>query len=239
LQRSGLQNLVTADGGVEVDDDFDKQEYLNSKLIFYEALIGLTLVAGRVDNGPVSGGLQLGGSFVLKVFDTVSKISADTIFILTRCFERVSIIKPVTSRPSNSERYVICQDKHPDEETKPWIDLMMQVGGRYDAGINVTGFIPYLNGGFTDRLINHNNISMESQIKSGQMILDLDKGIDIAMSKVDLMKCFTVWNLPSPDIDKVCKVYQPRDISSRIDASPAAPSRLNKNRGRGRGRGRR
>lgn len=233
LSRSGPLNLVTADGGIEIEDDFERQEYLNSKLIFTEVLMALVLVAGTVDEGPADGGLKRGGDFVLKVFDTVSKISADTIYILTRCFGKVSILKPVTSRPANSERYIVCQTKHPDTVTAPWLNLMKEVKATYDEGVDVGGFIETLDQEFIDWLVLHNNISMRSQIEAGQMIIDVSQGKSVTVPRVDLMECLTVWNLSSPKDEKVC------NISFQTKEPNLVPrtSRLDRTwRGRGRGR---
>ena len=46
----------------------------------------------------------VGGHFICKVFDMFTPFSVGLFYLLYRCFEQVSIIKPVTSRPANSER---------------------------------------------------------------------------------------------------------------------------------------
>ena len=45
-----------------------------------------------------------GGHFICKVFDQFTPFSVGLLYLLYRCFEQVCIIKPVTSRPANSER---------------------------------------------------------------------------------------------------------------------------------------
>ena len=47
-----------------------------------------------------------GGSFVCKLFDVFTPFSVGLIYLMYRAFEHVTIIKPVTSRPANSERFV-------------------------------------------------------------------------------------------------------------------------------------
>ena len=49
-----------------------------------------------------------GGHFILKVFDTFSSCTIEMIYFLTYLYEEVTIMKPMTSRPANSERYIIC-----------------------------------------------------------------------------------------------------------------------------------
>jgi hypothetical protein len=50
-----------------------------------------------------------GGAFVCKFFDCMTRPTIDMLYLLSHVYDTVSIFKPVTSRPANSERYVICQ----------------------------------------------------------------------------------------------------------------------------------
>jgi 23S rRNA U2552 (ribose-2'-O)-methylase RlmE/FtsJ len=88
-------NLVTADGGFDFSIDFNHQENLSGRLIFAEIIASLLL-------------LKEGGTFVCKVFDTYERFSVEMIWILTNCFDKVIFTKPFTSRPANSEKYVVC-----------------------------------------------------------------------------------------------------------------------------------
>jgi 23S rRNA U2552 (ribose-2'-O)-methylase RlmE/FtsJ len=64
-----------------------------------------------------------GGHFVLKVFDTFSSSMIELMYLLTYLYEEVSITKPLTSRPANSEKYILCtkfkmvHKKRTDERT--------------------------------------------------------------------------------------------------------------------------
>lgn len=48
------------------------------------------------------------GHFVTKLFDLFTPFSVGLIFLMYNCFEKIAILKPNTSRPANSERYLIC-----------------------------------------------------------------------------------------------------------------------------------
>ena len=100
-QRAGTAELVLADGGTDVDDDpanIRQAEFLNSKLITVEVLLGLMCTAS-------------GGTFILKVFDTVTLLSAQLLYFCARNFDSITMFKPVSSRPANAERYLICRGK--------------------------------------------------------------------------------------------------------------------------------
>ena len=93
-KRVGEVDLVTADGGFEAKDENNKEvEHL--KLFLAE-----TLTAFKV--------LKKGGSFILKIYDIFTKPTLELLFLLSSTFKSVEIKKPVSSRPANSERYVVC-----------------------------------------------------------------------------------------------------------------------------------
>lgn len=87
--------LVTADGGFDFSVGYNAQEYLACKLIFAE-IIGAFAV------------LAVGGCFLCKFFDLNNKLTADMLYLLQCHFQLIDIIKPSTSRPANSEKYIIC-----------------------------------------------------------------------------------------------------------------------------------
>jgi len=89
-------DIITADGGFDFSVDFNKQELMAMKLIFAEVIYAITMQ-------------KIGGSFILKTFDTFLKGTVDIIFILSCFYTSVYITKPCTSRTANSERYVVCE----------------------------------------------------------------------------------------------------------------------------------
>ncbi|XP_069744246.1 cap-specific mRNA (nucleoside-2'-O-)-methyltransferase 1-like [Narcine bancroftii] len=89
-------HFLMADGGFSVEGQENLQEILSKQLLLCQILVGLSVV-------------RTGGHFVCKTFDLFTPFSAGLIYLLFLCFERVSLFKPVTSRPANSERYVVCR----------------------------------------------------------------------------------------------------------------------------------
>ncbi|KAF9926684.1 FtsJ methyltransferase domain-containing protein 2 [Linnemannia zychae] len=109
--------LVSADGGVSVDGDEAVQETLLQRLILCQILtMFLTL--------------QKGGDFVVKVFDIFTPVTASLVWILSRSFEKICVMKPLTSRPMNSERYVVCRHLLKRRPTHV-IDHLIEVNKRY------------------------------------------------------------------------------------------------------------
>ena len=88
-------DLVTADGGFDEEERYDEKEVLHYKLILSEVICILCTQ-------------KQGGTCVLKVFDTFTMTTVSILHLLCQHYESFSIRKPATSRPTNSERYVIC-----------------------------------------------------------------------------------------------------------------------------------
>lgn len=190
-QPNGV-DLVTADGGFDLDDPNDKtllhrQEFLSSCLLLSEVLIGISCA-------------RIGGNFVLKVFDTVTTVSAHTLFILTQCFDRILIFKPITSRPANAERYVICIGRKPD--VQPYYQLLAQAATVYQPNLYLSSlFQEQLPGTFEQWLTSSNQQSINGQLQAAQHILLYLQGKPPDISEYNIDKFLTIWNLPDTPIN--------------------------------------
>jgi hypothetical protein len=51
----------------------------------------------------------VGGVFILKIYDVHFEITNQLLMLLCLYYRKVGIIKPLTSRPGNSEKYVLCE----------------------------------------------------------------------------------------------------------------------------------
>lgn len=90
-------DFVSADGGFDYSINFDRQEELSYRLIFAEIVSGFTII-------------KKGGHFVLKIFDIFTTLTLKMIYILASFYGKITLTKPNTSRPANSERYIICHN---------------------------------------------------------------------------------------------------------------------------------
>jgi|UniRef100_A0A6C0J645 23S rRNA U2552 (ribose-2'-O)-methylase RlmE/FtsJ len=89
-------DLVTADGGFDFSLDFNKQEQLSYRLIFCEIICALSIQ-------------KKGGNFVCKIFDTFMTSTVKLLFFLGCFYDEVYLNKPLTSRPANSEKYIVAK----------------------------------------------------------------------------------------------------------------------------------
>ncbi|XP_063976496.1 cap-specific mRNA (nucleoside-2'-O-)-methyltransferase 1-like [Diachasmimorpha longicaudata] len=96
-------HFMMADEGFSVEGIESIQEILSKQLYLCQCLIARKIV-------------RTGGHFVTKLLDLFTPFSVGLIYLLYRCFEKISIFKPNTSRPGNSERYLICGKKKSEIE---------------------------------------------------------------------------------------------------------------------------
>lgn len=93
----GGVDLVTADGAVEMDHSCLEEAH-------WPLLLAQTKVALRC--------LRPGGTYVVKFFEGYERDTTQVwIAALTHCFRAVSVIKPTSSRVTNSERYLVCRGR--------------------------------------------------------------------------------------------------------------------------------
>ena len=92
----GACTLATGDGGIDYSIDFANQERLSFRLLLCQ-LYGAWLT------------LKRGGHFVCKFFDTYEPFTVELLWMVSITFDVVHIVKPHTSRPANSERYIVAK----------------------------------------------------------------------------------------------------------------------------------
>ncbi|GBM25579.1 Cap-specific mRNA (nucleoside-2'-O-)-methyltransferase 1, partial [Araneus ventricosus] len=103
-------HFMMADGGFSVEGRENEQEILSKRLYLCQFLCALLIV-------------RKGGHFVCKLFDLFTAFSVGLVYLMCMAFEKICIFKPNTSRPANSERYIIC--KWLKEDIKDIADYML------------------------------------------------------------------------------------------------------------------
>lgn len=104
-------DLVTADGGFPwKNENMQEQEYI--RLFIGEVLTSLKI-------------LKKGGNFVCKIYETYTYTMIKIIRLLSEMYEKVILVKPLTSRISNSEKYIVCINYY--ENNKPIIEHLNNI----------------------------------------------------------------------------------------------------------------
>lgn len=109
-------DFITADGGFEWGNE-NIQEQEAFRLIFGQ-------IVGAIMNQ------KKGGHFVCKFFETFTLTSIKFLSILKIFYTNIEVIKPLTSRPSNSEKYYVCMDfkyNDSDKEFKDYSKKLLSV----------------------------------------------------------------------------------------------------------------
>jgi cap1 methyltransferase len=177
-------DLVMADGGIgmESEDDYQRQEFLSSRLLLTQVLPGILCV-------------KLGGVFVCKVFDTVTLFSAQLLYILSQCFDSIILFKPCSSRPGNSERYIVCKGRKSD--ITDYIELLSSAAKAYTDEQFVTSLFPEdLPEDFVAWVTHWNNYSINNQLEVSDNIQKYINNEKVVLPQYDITKFLKIWNLP-------------------------------------------
>uniref|UniRef100_A0A8C5L309 Cap-specific mRNA (nucleoside-2'-O-)-methyltransferase 1 n=1 Tax=Jaculus jaculus TaxID=51337 RepID=A0A8C5L309_JACJA len=156
--RKGVHFLM-ADGGFSVEGQENLQEILSKQLLLCQFLMALSV-------------LRTGGHFLCKTFDLFTPFSVGLIYLLYCCFERVCLFKPVTSRPANSERYVVCKGlKVGIDDVREYlfsVNIKLNQLRNTDSDVNLVVPLIVIKGDheFTDYMIRSNESHCNLQIKA-------------------------------------------------------------------------
>lgn len=180
-------NLVTGDGGFDLEDMPQLKEMYSTRLILCQIAIALGILAER-------------GNMVLKIFNSLTSVSAQLIALLTLVFNDVYIFKPISSRPINSERYIVCKNMLNTSLASEISDALLDVN---DDHPDFTPTRPYLESLFSDKLSadylnwlrDLNNGFLQSRLDSAHVVLTKLSGKYIEIPRYDLHKAVISWGL--------------------------------------------
>uniref|UniRef100_A0A3Q2NN56 Cap-specific mRNA (nucleoside-2'-O-)-methyltransferase 1 n=1 Tax=Fundulus heteroclitus TaxID=8078 RepID=A0A3Q2NN56_FUNHE len=188
--RRGLHFLM-ADGGFSVDGQENIQEILTKQLLLCQFLTALST-------------LRTGGHFVCKTFDLFTPFSVGLVYLLYLCFDRISLFKPVTSRPANSERYIVCRSLKPgsDAVREYMFRVNLKLNQLRNRDTDVTEVVPLSiikeDTDFFQFMVNSNESLCAVQIKALAKIHAFV--VDPALSEprqADIRKeCLKLWGVP-------------------------------------------
>lgn len=147
-------DLITADGGFDFSSDFNHQEEMSMQLIYCEILAALLLQKD-------------GGSFILKIYDMFTANSLKTVQILKNFYEKIYIVKPLSSRPANSEKYLVCVGFKRKPNSKDFFKIFFELVTKTSNQID----IPYDNK-ILQHIISYNTYYTIRQIFHIQKTID-------------------------------------------------------------------
>ncbi|KAK4521790.1 asparagine-linked glycosylation protein [Mucor velutinosus] len=107
-------DLAVADGGFDFTGHEAYQELSAQRLLLCEVVTMLTC-------------LKQGGHFVCKFFDILNESTAGLVWLLYQLFDEICITKPLSSRPANAERYIVCKGLVHEKPTQLVQQLMKAI----------------------------------------------------------------------------------------------------------------
>lgn len=190
-------HFMMADGGFSVEGQENIQEILSKQLYLAQCLVALTIVRTK-------------GHFVVKVFDLFTPFSVSLIFLMYKCFQQICICKPNTSRPANSERYLVCKWKKPYTDTirRHLFAINKELWLNKDQELDILEMTP-MNVMQNDReffeyIYNSNNTIGKSQIVGLLKIAAYCHDPELIETKQSEIRkqCLKLWNLPDENRKK-------------------------------------
>lgn len=171
-------NVITADGGFDFSGNYNYQERLSLRLIAAEVYASLRLQAP-------------GGTLFLKVYDLRLHSTLGLLSILVDAYNGVRIIKPKSSRPANSEKYLLCTAfrRVPSSATLDDLRRFVRSGGQTPPGFALNDMQPRVS--TMQRLIEANRQLTQRQIRHIDKTLALIRAYDGATSDEERQKLLT------------------------------------------------
>jgi cap1 methyltransferase len=187
-------NIVTADGGFDYSSNFNGQEINSCQIIYSECIISLNI-------------LKKGGCFICKVFDLFSITMIQILYIINSCFEEVNIYKPETSRPANSEKYLVCmyyKDNLSDISKKNLLNILEKWNNKIsDLEDNNTIIFDNIriNNLFIQKMDEYNNKYMNNQL------FYLNNTLKLIENKIDKEKYYNILQNQVKNAIEWCNKY--------------------------------
>lgn len=184
-------HLMMADGGFDVSGKENIQEIMSKQLYLCQCIMALAIVREK-------------GHFVTKLFDLFTPFSVGLVYLMYKCFEEIAIIKPNTSRPANSERYLVCKWKRPNTDTihRHLFEINRAMYEHTDSSAEVMELVSHKvlvgDKAFFNYIYNSNNRIGQNQIIGLVKIAAFYKDTNLYEDKqVEIRKeCLSLWKVP-------------------------------------------
>jgi hypothetical protein len=190
------------------------QELKYKKFLLLNVIIGLSV-------------LSKGGNLVIKIYDTYTHFTISILFLLFNNFEKFTIVKPFSSRPHSSVRYVVCQKltEYQPKVLEYLIELyekyliILRSGKDLDFVYPVSKIIKDEN--FTNYMMEINSLITEQRIQSLAEIKNvMENGNPPKYDKMDIKKkCLDQWRIPVLHYDPRQVISNKNELNGRKSQS--------------------
>lgn len=194
--------MCVADGGFSDDAIPPNQQ----ELYFYRLFLAEILTAVSC--------LQPGGRFVCKLYSTFSESTAALLFLTTRVFEDVSIVKPKSSRVTGPERYLYAAGMKTGQEVEKIRNALLRshvFGGAHGilAAPGITSIVS------ADDLVDESCFLKSLQTVTTELCYRQSQALTAAVDRAEFLEevateAAVTWEAP-PGYEYVERVKEPRD----------------------------
>ena len=188
-------DLITADGGFDFSINFNKQEVMSHRLILSELLTGIK-------------SQKIGGAFVCKLFDSYSHLTIQLLYFISCLYQEVYLIKPLTSRPANSEKYMVALSYigfNSIKKEQYYICLLENILYNWNDIINNDYIFQSI---FEEPPIEfYNRIDEYNKQSFNQQKIYLEKTLDIITNKPDWKELEIIFNEQTEKAVNWCRAY--------------------------------
>ena len=166
--------------------------------------IGLDLVVGNYVSDIVDpigylvrlitalGIIAIGGTFISKVSDLDDPLMVDLLWITTRCFDKVTLFKPVSTPSYDKIYYVIAENAKVNNIE--WISYLEEMySGSVKSNKKIIRLLDDLPISFVQWVIEYNNFIL---LYNKYLMSEISEGNNGKTKLYDTYKCKAIWNLP-------------------------------------------
>lgn len=200
-------HLVIGDGTILNDRPNGIKELFTKQFHLSNCVLALSL-------------LRVRGTFISKIFDSFTPFTVGLIYLMYKCFDEIAIIKLNSSRPANSERYLVCRRMKPQTDTirDHLYQINKAMANLSDTSSDVIELVALnvltADRKFYDYIFERNNSLTTNATLAVRQMLKCLNDPTVTDSRHDELKdsCMRLWNLPATiekneqiDITEYCK----------------------------------
>ncbi|KAK5968489.1 Ribosomal RNA large subunit methyltransferase J, partial [Trichostrongylus colubriformis] len=193
-------DLMMADGGFSVEGQENIQEILSKRIYLCQLLVSLCIV-------------REGGVFFCKLFDLFTPFSVGLIYLMYIAYDQISLHKPHTSRPANSERYIVCKGlrKNYSDAVRDYlkrVNVQLDEFAKAGSSKDVLSVVPLetlrSDEEFFNYIVEHNERLAERQCTYLQKYLSFAKNSSLIDKDQGILRedCLKHWLVPNKTLDR-------------------------------------
>lgn len=147
--------------------------------------------------------LRQNGIFIMKMFKSLTPFTVGLLFLMYRCFGKLTIVKPNSCGAHSAERYLVCKWKLADNHTNTVRDFLIETNERMNEKKRIDWLVPMevlqADKNFFE-FIRNGNVELSQRIlKCWQRMSELQQMDDISLvdprAKDLRRRCLQLWDL--------------------------------------------